>query len=182
MPPTSIARSLAHGAALALLALAGLIAPVAAATLYALGGNAGPSGGQTGLYTMNADTGVMTWVGSLHTAGSYDNTLYNGGLAYDPYTDRLYGLGCDSSSVSALFLIDRTDASMVRIGYCYPPNTGAFCSGGLAFDIASGRLFAVGDLAQPPYQRTSLVELDPLTGAATTLGDNGSGFAGGSIA
>lgn len=172
MPPTSIPRSLAHGVALACLAIAGLIAPVAGATLYALGGNQGPSGGQSALYTLDDATGVMTWVGSLHTAGSFDNTLYNGGLAYDPGADRMYGLGCDSSGTSALFLVDRTDASMVRLGYCYPPNTGAFCSGGLAFDITSGRLFAVGDLNQPPYQRTSLVELNPLTGAATVLGDH----------
>ncbi len=146
--------------------------PVSGATLYAVGGNAGPSGGQTGLYTVDASTGIMTWVGSPHTAGSSDNTIYNGGLAYDPYTDRMYALGCDSSTSSALFLINRSDASMVRLGYCYPANPGAFCSGGLAFDIRTHRLFALGDLGRPPYQRTSLVELNTTTGVATPIGDN----------
>jgi len=163
-------------AILALLLFVGacsVAAPASAFTLYAIGGNAGPSGGQTGLYTVDAATGNMTWVGSPHTAGSFDNSLYNGGIAYDPFTDRLYGIGCDSSAVSALFLINPADASMLRIGSCFPANPGAFCSGGLAFDIASRRLFAVGDLGQPPYQRTSLVELDTATGAATWIGDNG---------
>ena len=171
MPTTSIARSLAHGAALAFLALASLIAPVAAATLYALGGNAGPGGGQTGLYTMNAVTGVMTWVGSPHTAGSFDNTIYNGGLAYDPYTDRMYALGCDSSVTSALFLVNRNDASMIRIGYLGGSNPYSFCSGGLAFDVTTRRLFAVGDPGVG--QATALFELDTNTGAATVLGGNG---------
>ena len=147
--------------------------PAAAMTLYAVGGNGGPSGGQTGLYTLDAGTGIMTWVGSPHTAGSFDNTIYNGGLAYDPYTDRMYALGCDSTSTSVLFLINRANASMVRLGYIYPANPYAFCSGGLAFDITTGRLFAVGDLNQPPYQRTSLVELSTVTGAAAPIGDNG---------
>jgi len=165
--------SLAFRPAAIALTLLAFAPPVSAATLYAIGGNAGPSGGQTGLYTVNASTAVMTWVGSPNIAGDYDNSLYNGGLAYDPYTDRLYGLGCDATTKSALFLIDRTNASMVRIGYCYSPNVGAFCSGGLAFDVTTGRLFALGDLGQPPYQRTSLVELDPATGIATKIGDNG---------
>jgi hypothetical protein len=170
----SLARRPRVAPATIALTLLTLAAPASAATLYAIGGNAGPSGGLTGLYTVDAGTAVMTWVGSPNLAGDYDNTLYNGGLAYDPYTDRLYGLGCDAAAKSALFLIDRTNASMIRIGDCFPPNTGAFCSGGLAFDITTQRLFAVGDLGQPPYQRTSLVELDTATGAATVIGDNGS--------
>lgn len=173
MPPLTFFRSLARRAATAIMALALFVTSVSAATLYAVGGNSGPAGGQTGLYTVDASTGNMTWVGSPHTAGSYDNTIYNGGLAYDPFTDRMYALGCDSSVTSALFLINRADASMVRLGYCYPGNPGAFCSGGLAFDLHTRKLFAVGDLNQPPYQRSSLVELDPATGAATPIGDNG---------
>ena len=174
MPCIHAQRSLARSIALVITATALCVAPVCAATLYAVGGNFGPSGGLTGLYTLDASTAVMTWVGSPHVGGSFDNTIYNGGLAYDPYTDRMYALGCDSTGTSALFLINRADASMIRLGYCYPPNTGAFCSGGLAFDIQSRKLFAVGDLNQPPYQRSSLVELDTSTGAATAIGDNGS--------
>ena len=173
MSSSSRAFALAYRAAVALIALMLLTKPVAALTLYAVGGNSQPSGGQTGLYTVDAGTGSMTWVGSPHTAASFDNSIYNGGLAYDPYNDRMYALGCDSSAASALFLINRSDASMVRIGYCYPGNPYAFCSGGLAFDLQTRRLFAVGDLNQPPYQRTSLVELDTATGAATPIGDSG---------
>lgn len=163
----------ARRVSLVLFALALVAAPACAAVLYAVGGNSGPDGGLTGLYTVDPATAIMTRVGSPHTAGSFDNTIYNGGLAYDPYTDRMYALGCDSSSASALFRIDRTNASMVRIGYCFPANAAAFCSGGLAFDVTTRRLFAVGDLGQPPYQRSSLVELDTATGLATAIGDNG---------
>jgi len=145
-------------------------APIQAVTLYAVGGNAGPSGGQTGLYTVNAGTGSMTWIGSPHTVASYDNTIYNGGLAYDPYTDHLYALGCDSSVASALFLLNRTDASMVRLGYCYASHPGAFCSGGIAFDLLSRRLFALGDPGL--WQGTGLFEINPVTGAATLIGQN----------
>ena len=137
MPLITMIGSRARRVAMAILAVSALVAPSYAATLYAVGGNGGPSGGQTGLYTLDPGTGNMTWVGSPHTAGSYDNTIYNGGLAYDPYTNRLYALGCDSSAASALFLVDPTDASMVRIGYLNVGNPYAFCSGGLAFDVTS---------------------------------------------
>jgi len=164
-------RTLVRSAVLASFLVATVAAPARAATLYAVGGNAGPSGGQTGLYTVDPLTGVMTWVGSPHTAGSSDNTIYNGGLAYDPYTDRMYALGCDSSVTSALFLVNRNDASMVRIGYLGGNNPYAFCSGGLAFDVTTRRLFAVGDPGLGAY--TALFELDTNTGAAALLGGNG---------
>jgi len=171
MSNTGFIRFPFPGAVLVVLAMATNCAPSYAATLYAVGGNFGPSGGQTGLYTVDPLTGVMTWVGSPHTAGSFDNSIYNGGLAYDPYTDRMYALGCDSSVTSALFLVNRNDASMVRIGYLGTSNPYAFCSGGLAFDVTTHRLFAVGDPGVG--QATALFELDTNTGAATVLGGNG---------
>lgn len=171
MLPITFTRTLARCAATATITLALFVAPVYAVTLYAVGGNAGPVGGQTGLYTVDAGTGIMTWVGSPHTVASSDNTIYNGGLAYDPYTDHMYALGCDSSVTGALFLIDRANASMVRLGYCYAGNPYAFCSGGLAFDMTSGRLFALGDPGLG--QGTFLFEINPNTGAATLLGING---------
>jgi len=161
----------------AVLALLVIIPNVHAATLYAVGGNAGPIGGQSGLYTVDQTAGNMTWVGSLGTPFNYDNTIYNGGIAYDPYTDRTYALGCDSSVTSALFLVNRTTAQITRIGYLGGSNPYSFCSGGLAFDIFTRKLYAVGDVGTP-VQSSALVEIDPLTGAATIIGGNGTAFSG----
>ncbi len=152
-------------------------APARAATLYAVGGNFGPSGGQSALYTMNKANGNATWVGSLGTPFNYDNSLYNGGVAYDPFADRMYALGCDSSGASALFLVDRATAQISRIGYLGGANLGAFCSGGLTFDPFTQKLYAVGDVGSP-IQSTALVEVNALTGAATVVGGNGAAGSG----
>jgi len=154
-----------------------LATQVRAATLFAVGGNTQPTGGQSGLYTVDKATGGMTWVGSLGTPFNYDNTVYNGGIAYDPYTDRTYVLGCDSSVTSALFLVDRTTAQFTRIGYLGGSNPYSFCSGGLAFDVFTRKLYAVGDVGTP-IQSSALVEIDPATGAATFIGGNGAAFSG----
>jgi hypothetical protein len=159
------------------LAVLALTPSARAATLYAVGGNTQPSGGQSALYTVDKATGQLTWVGSLGTPFNYDNSIYNGGVAYDPYTDRMYALGCDSSVTSALFLVNRTTAQITRIGYLGGTNPYSFCSGGLTFDTSTHKLYAVGDVGAP-IQSSALVEIDPATGAMTVIGGTGAAFSG----
>jgi hypothetical protein len=163
-------RALCSLVLLPLLLVAATAAQVAALTLYASGTDVGGLG-NSALYTVDPATGVLTRVGTLHVGSSATNQLYRGGLAYDPFTDRLYGMSCDSTGAAALFLIDRLDASMSLIGYCGAGPLQDFCSGGLAFDLASGKLLAVAGDNGPALSQ--LFELDPATGVASVIGPNG---------
>lgn len=156
-------------ALLPLVLIAATAIPAAALTLYACAG--GASGyGLSALYTVDVATGVMTPVGTLHVGSSATNQMYHGGLAYDPYTDHLYGLSCDSTGAAALFLINRLDASMSVVGYCGAGPLQDFCGGGLAFDLVSGKLLAVAADNGPGLSQ--LFEINPSSGAASLIGPN----------
>jgi len=150
--------------------------PANAATLYAVGGG-GPSFLNSGLWTVDPLTGAVTLVGGMSTGigpfGSY-LTIYNGGLTYDPHLDKLYALGCDGAAVSWLYQVNRANGNVIQSIVSPAPanNTGAFCSGGLAYDVQTHVLYAVGETNTGPGG-TGLWTIDPNTGAGTFVGNAG---------
>lgn len=142
----------------------------AAATLYATGVATPPVFTQSALYTVDPVIGAPVQVGGMDTHlpwGSL-NSLYNGGLAYDPFTDRLFAIGVDNTNISQLYEVNRANGDLTVIGS--PTGDNAFASGGLTFDIQTRTLYAVGLTGTP---QGGLWEIDEDTGAGTFVGYTG---------
>ncbi len=81
------------------------------------------------------------------------------GLAYDPFTDTLYGLADSSDQI---IVIDKSNAGAVALA-TNPLGGGNWR--GLTFDTNTQTLLATRVIGSP------LAEIDPVTGAVTFLGD-----------
>ena len=139
----------------------------AQSVLYATGNGSGPGAGLSGLYTVNPSNGASTLVWNFP-----DIAIYAGGLAYDAATNVLYATGNETSSsgISRLFTIDRfTGATTSFAGMSSSFN---LSSGGLAINPLTGVMYATGT---DGLQSTALFTIDKNTGAATRVGQAGTG-------
>lgn len=109
------------------------------------------------LLTIDSGTGLATRLAPLGAAVSM------AGLDYDPVTRKLYGWDQDSDQFVA---IDATTGHVSSVGALWPGIAD------LAYDSLSGSLFGIAAPAYPRYW-SSLVRVDPLTGASTALGLTG---------
>lgn len=152
------------GAAWIACALVSLTPALAADVLYATGGGA-QGGALSGLHQVDPQTGAnhLLWgLPSVH--------LYNGGLAYDAASDRLFATGAwdASTGTSTLFSIDRFTGALAEIG---PMGNGInLTSGGLAVHPLTGVMYAAGTNG---FQSSGLFTVDKSTGAATLVGQAG---------
>ncbi len=147
------------------------------------------------LHTIDVDTGAFQFVAATGLATIAD-------IAFDPNTDKLYGLG---RNTSLLYEIDPEDGSSTQIGNASPVRSGlAFSSDGTLYglDVHTGDLYTIDvNTAQPtlvggsgPDPNTiedatmtsdgrmfftdwpgQIYEIDLDTGARTFLGDTGMG-------
>jgi hypothetical protein len=145
-------------------AISSLTPASAAEVLYATGGG---SGALSGLYSMDPLTGANTWLWNF--PGVH---IYNGGLAYDAASDKLYATGVEDSSTgtSRLFSIDRSTGAITAFG-----GLSSFInlsSGGLAINPVTGVMYATGGYNDgvSAHQGTGLFTIDKTTGAATLVG------------
>lgn len=147
-------------------AMSALLSSQAMAALYATGVRTGSGTGSSALYTVDPSNGASSLLWTLPG----DVNIYNGGLAYDAGTDRLYATGflSSSSGTSRLFSIDRhTGATTAFGGLSSSIN---LSSGGLAINPLTGVMYATGNNG---YQSTGLFTIDKTTGAATLIGQSG---------
>lgn len=167
MTPTSVHRRVRalfiHVAAALVGAGAALMPAAAADVLYATGG--GGLQGLSGLHAVDTQTGAnqLLW-------GFQNVHLYNGGLAYDAASDRLYATGAwdASTGTSTLFSIDRHTGALAEVG---PMGSGInLTSGGLAVHPQTGVMYATGTNG---FQSTGLFTVDKASGAATLVGQAG---------
>lgn len=139
-----------------------------AATLYGIA--TGSLGNSTSLFVIDDASGTAVEGVTLHDAGGSTNQIYNGGLAYDPYQNRLYAMGCSNENVAELYLVNPVTGAVDVIGPLgVEPGMNA-CFGGLTFDVTKGRLFATALSLDPYTAATVLLELNPSTGHASTIG------------
>jgi hypothetical protein len=119
------------------------------------------------LFTVSPSSGATTFVGYTGTDHpSSTHSLGGGGLAFDPVSQVLYGLGSDE----ALYSVNRSTGFATLVG-----NTGeGTFSGGLAFDTSQHVLYATGQStafsSQPNLAVSTLFSIDPATGTATAIG------------
>ena len=111
------------------------------------------------LASINPDTGVVTVVGTL--VGS---SRAASGLAFDPYTDTLYGI---TQVGGRLISINTTTAVVTALGAPGGNNIGA-----LDFDTHTRTIFGVDDT----INGSRLVRIDPATGVQTPVGLLGTGI------
>lgn len=142
---------------------ASVCVPAAADMLYATGG--GGVLGLSGLHAVDPQTGAnqLLW-------GFQNVHLYNGGLAYDAASDRLFATGAwdASTGTSTLFSIDRYSGALAEVG---PMGSGLnLTSGGLAVHPLTGVMYATG---LNGFQSSALFTVDKLTGAAALVGQAG---------
>lgn len=90
------------------------------------------------LYRLNPNDGTLTLVG----ATGYEMTF---GLAYDPVTDTIYGVGKPTANdnINYLLEIDRINGSVRQIGEGY---VGLVATSGLTFDPVNRRVLAFDNL------------------------------------
>ena len=123
------------------------------------------------LCTLDLATGADTYVAPVALSGGAAANVYSGGLAYDPFMNRLYATGYDNLSVSKLYRINPVTGVATEIG---PTGSSHWLSyGGLAFDLETRTLYATGDESGAPVQGTYLYTVDTLTGAASPIGWTG---------
>lgn len=117
------------------------------------------------LYGVDAATGQLAVIEP--TSGAASAVAVTGiktlrSLAHDPETGTLYGV---DQAANTLVRIDKTTAEVTEIG-----PLGAADVDGLAYDPGRDRLLAS---ARNADGNGRLLAVDPLTGAATTIGDTG---------
>ena len=131
-------------------------------TLYA-GFTTEGDGGPTFLTTVDIGTGIVSTVGATGVPSPL------GGLAYDVATSVMYGISAGGSSAE-LFIIDLSTGAATSVGLVTIGGTSFGGTTALEFG-PDGVLYAL------PNNSSSitghLLSIDPLTGAATDLGDTG---------
>lgn len=150
------------------LACAGLLAlasPADALALYGGGGNQATTPG--GYFTVNQTTGANALVGDPVTPGGLS------GLAFASPTT-LYGSSATSNATSNVVLINPTTGALIStVG-----NAG-ISIGDLAWDATTSTLYAIRSNADSTNQGGRLYTIDTGTGAATLVGNTGTGTGGG---
>lgn len=101
------------------------------------------------------DTGALTTIGTLV---AQDGEGWEG-LAYDGFTETLYGLATTCSGVTSIYTVDPSTATATLVG----SDNVLTCGVAIAADN-DGELFAFG------VQTDLLVHIDPATGAQTSIG------------
>lgn len=126
--------------------------------LYGVNAGGGVAGG---LFTVDLGTGAMTIVGPiLDTGGS---VIDASAMAFDD-AGNLYLLRTNTSPME-LWQIDPSDASTLSaIALPALASSSVLAVGGMEFDDSSGKLYVLYETGE------TLVEVDPVTGASTTLG------------
>lgn len=115
-----------------------------------------------GLYSMNPDSGIATFLGTLVSTGAPITEPING-LGFDPWTGTLYGVAQASGQ---LYRIDVLTLGATRVG---APAGGAI--GGVDFDADSRTLVGIDSGGASP----TLVRINTLTGEHVVVGPLGVG-------
>ncbi len=115
--------------------------------------------GQSRLVTLNRSTGVFNVIGPYDLP---DGTM-SSDLAYDPWTETLYGVS-GNTSTPRLYRIDTSTGQAISIGSLM-----GYDIRGLAFNTQDGKLYGVDTLSD------YLVVLDTTSAAVTNIGPTGFG-------
>jgi DNA-binding beta-propeller fold protein YncE len=111
------------------------------------------------LVEIDGATGASTQIATL--SGPSFSPI--GALAYDPFTDTLYGAS-SSNTVASLFTINRTTGAVSLVGSY---GVGSVFMHGLEFNAQTRRLYSTSSSSTTDGV---LYELNPATGAATVIG------------